>query len=193
MTYLSLILPQTSISMMTTSLLPSHQLRQRNLETSNRHLPPAVPLHLPPPLLQYLLLLPCRNLCHRSQLINLHHPSLRRHLHLFNPQIRLRNDAPVDLPKSMRNQDHLNVSRLATTLRLTRPLATPTNLNSAIRTQTMNTMKRKFAMNSSQSLVSLPEHPPSSQLAKTLHPMRKRSIQSTVTSGKLQCKPKWTQ
>ena len=140
MTYLSLILPQTSISMMTTSLLPSHQLQQHNLKTSNHHLLPAIPLHLPPPLLQYFLLLPRRNLRHRPQLINLHHPSLCHHLHLFNPQICLQNNAPVDLLKSMRNQDHLNVSRLATTLQLTRPLATLTNLNSAIRTQMMNTM-----------------------------------------------------
>ena len=176
MAYLSLILPQTSILMMMTSLLPSHQLRQCNLKTSNCHLLPAIPLHLPPPLLQYLLLLPCHNLHHCPQLINLHHPSLCHHLHLFNPQIRLQNDTPVDMPKSMRNQDHLNVSRFATTLRLTRPPATPMNLNSAIRTQMMNMMKCKFTMNLSQSLVSSPEHPPSLQLAKTLHPMRKQSI-----------------
>ena len=173
---MSLILPQMPILMMKTSLLPSHQLQQCNLKMLNHHLPHAIPLHLPPPLLQYLLLLPRRNLHHCPQLINLHHLSLRHHLHLFNPQIHLRNNTPMDLPKSMRNQDHLNISRLATTLQLTRPLVTPTNLNSAIRTQTMNMMKHKFATDSSQSLVSLPEHPPSSQLVKTLYPMRKQSI-----------------
>ena len=114
--------------------------------------------------------------CPQCQLINLHHPSLHCHLHLFNPQIHLWNDTPVDPPKSMRNQDHLNVSRLSTTLWLIRPPVTPMNLNSTIRTQMINTMKHKLVTNSSQNLVSSPEHLPSSQLAKTLHPMRSNQL-----------------